>query len=127
MTDGRPCEAPSPFVDPQSGYCWSHSPDALIDQLRQAARVRGGLTTRSRQRRGIHPDELPPLTSIEAAEVWAATIARAVALGQLTPSAAQASLRGVAEFRASYEQGRLAERLKALEAKVAQVLRPRGD
>jgi hypothetical protein len=73
------------------------------------------MRTRLKTRRGLDPSELPPLTSLEACETWTAVIGRAVAVGTLSPSQGGTALRSVAEWRASHEAGRLAQRLTELE------------
>jgi hypothetical protein len=94
LGDGSPCQAHHDFVDPATGFCFSHDP-ARREELRAAA-VRGGRRTAQRYGRGIHPDELPPLTSPAAAQEWVAIVAVAVASGRIS-SAAGNSIRQLLE------------------------------
>lgn len=119
LTGGEPCRVPPEMLRPGADgawWCWSHDP-ANAHQ-RNAAATRGGLTTKLRARRGLDPEELPPLDSHENAEKWAATIAEAVATGRLSSAQGSTALRAVAEWRACHDAGRLVQRLAALEAKL---------
>ncbi len=111
--DGGPCRAPAELLLP-SGYCFAHDP-AVADQ-RTAARRNGGQTTRLKNRRGLDPEDLGALTTLEDAERWAARIALAAATGQLSSAQANSAMRAVREFRAAHSEGKVMERIKALEA-----------
>jgi hypothetical protein len=52
------------------------------------------------------------------AELWAATIARAVATGMLSSQQAQATMRSLSEWRSAHEQGAVLQRLTELEKQV---------
>lgn len=112
--DGEPCGAPSQFVDPETGYCPSHDPEKR-EAIRAAARKGAEAAKAKRQgRRGLEPEELPPLDSPQAAERWCEVVARAVATGRLSHNAGRTIARLVREWRESYDAGQVTERLDAL-------------
>lgn len=111
--DGTPCEAPSNFVDPETGFCPAHGPGAS-ERLSEAARKGGRTTARKRRREKLDPDELPPLESPQAAERWCDIVGRAVVTGRLTHNQGKAALRAVREWRESHETGAVTDRLEEL-------------
>lgn len=100
-TDGHPCAVPPEWLrDDGAGrfWCRAHDPDPAVRDAHRAATLLGGATTRLRSRRGLDPGELGPLSSPAHAQQWAATIARAVAEGRLSASAATAIVRSLSEW-----------------------------
>jgi hypothetical protein len=97
-------------------WCFAHDPSEDAERERDVARKRGGRVTGRRTKRGLDPDDLPPLDSPQAAARWAEIIGRATATGLLSASAAQSALRAVSEWRAAYAAGEMAERLERLES-----------
>lgn len=123
---GEPCGAPPKLVDPETGYCPSHGPDAA-DKLAEYGRKGGETTARRHHGKGELVDEdLPPLVDHEAAETWTDRIGRAAATGKLSSSAAQAALRAVREWREARDAGRVSDRLEALTDALAE-WRETGD
>lgn len=111
--DGSPCGAPSNLVDPDSGFCPAHGPggsEAMAELGRKGAEA----TARKLQSDGLSDDELPPLTSHEAAERWCDVVGRAVAQGRLGHNEGRTILRAVREWRDSRDQGELSDHLDAL-------------
>lgn len=121
--DGTPCGAPPRLVDPSKGLCAQHDPERR-DMMREAAR-RGGRAS-ARKKRGLITEDLPPLDSHDAAELWAERVGRAAALGTITSSAANAALRAVKLWIEARESGEVSERLDALE-RAMQEWRRTGD
>lgn len=118
--DGSPCEAPYYFVDPSTGYCHAHGPGAA-ERLAEAGRKGAEASARLRlPEKRLVDDDLPPLTSHEAAETWTDRIGRAAATGRMTSSAANAALRAVREWREAHEGGKVSERLEALTEALAE-------
>lgn len=120
--DGRPCDAPSNFVDPETGYCPAHGPNA---SERMAEQGRKGAETTAKKLRGegLDPDDLPPLDSPQAAERWLEAVGRAVATGELSHNAGKAVARLVREFLRAREAGTVAEEIEELRDKVAALRR----
>jgi len=109
--DGERCGVTFGLSD--NGFCLHHDPERIEEA--QAARKRGGEATAKKLRKsGLDADDLPPLTSHEAAEIWTDRIGRAAATGSLPSSAAQAALRAVREWRESHESGEVSNRLESL-------------
>lgn len=123
--DGSRCEAPSSFVDPDTGLCPSHSPNAS-ERLSEAGKK--GAETQHRQRRdgGLQEEDLPPLESADAAEVWCDQVGRAVVVGRIGHNEAKAALRAVREWRESHDAGKVSERLNRLTDALAE-WRETGD
>lgn len=115
--DGSPCGALPRFVDPETGYCAAHDPDNR-EALREAARKGGQATARKLKRKGLDEDELPPLTSPQAAETWLETVARAVAVGRLGHHEGKAVIKAIREWIRVREAGEQAERLEELAEKL---------
>lgn len=88
-SDGSPCE--SPFVVRGTDYCSAHQPGGSAEMSRRG--LLGALA--SRRSDGLEDDELPALRSHEDAKRWLEAIGRAVCLGRLRESAAQAAIRAV--------------------------------
>lgn len=107
------CGAPSNMVDPKTGYCPSHGPGAR-ERLAEAGRKGGKATAKKMSAEGLAEDELPPLTSAEAAEEWCDTIGRAVVTERLTHNQGKAALRAVREWRESHDAGKVSDRLDEL-------------
>lgn len=120
--DGKPCGAPETMVDPETGYCPSHGPDAS-ERLSAAGRKGGKATARRLSGGGLDPEELPPLEDHDAAETWTDTIGRAVAAGRISANAGNTALRAVREWRESREAGEVSERVQELERKLSKVKR----
>lgn len=111
--DGTPCGAPASVVDPETGLCPAHDPER--EEERRAAARKGGKATARRFSGGnLEADELPPLTSAQAAERWCDVVGRAVVTGRLSHTAGQAALRAVREWRESRDKGQVSQRLEAL-------------
>lgn len=112
--DGSPCAVPPKLVDPETGYCPSHGPDAA-EKLSEYGR-KGGETTARRHhgQGGLTPDDLPPLVDHKAAEAWTDAIGRAVATEELSGAAGNAALRAVQTFLSAREAGQVSDRLDAL-------------
>lgn len=108
--DGSPCE--SPFVG-EDGFCPAHRPGGR-EKLREAAKKGGEVTRKRFKAKALGADELPALTSAQAAETWCDKVGRAVVTGRLSHNQAQAALRAVREWRESHESGRMSERFEAL-------------
>lgn len=107
---GEPCE--SPFVG-DDGYCPAHRPGGR-EKLREAGRKGGQAMAQRLSAAGLDPDDLPPLTSHDAAETWTDVVGRAAATGKLSSSAANAALRAVSIWEDVRESGEVSERLEAL-------------
>lgn len=92
------------------GECFSHAP--CRKEAREAARQKGG---HNAARAGpLQADDLPPLHSAEAAEVWCDVVGRAAATKRINADAANAALRAVREWRQARETGEMSDRLEAL-------------
>lgn len=117
--DGEPCGAPSSFVDPDTGLCWTHSEEGR-ERAREAARKGGQATARRLQGDGLDAEELPPLESPQAAETWCDVVGRACVTGRIGHNEAKAALRAVREWRESHEAGRVSERLDDLTEALAE-------
>lgn len=68
--------------------------------------------------RGVDPDELPPLETHEAAEVWLDVVGRAVVTGRLESKRAQACVRAVQTFLDARAERLQADRLRELREKL---------
>jgi len=123
--DGSPCEAPDRLVDDETGFCPAHSPGGR-ERLSEAGKKGAAATAKKLRGQGLDPDDLPPLVSHEAAEVWEDRIGRAAATGRIPASAAQAGLRAVREWRETREAGKVSAKLEALD-KAMQRWRETGD
>lgn len=108
--DGEPCRSP---VVGEDGFCPAHRPGGR-EEMRERARKGAEATARKLRGKALSPDDLPPLTSHEAAETWTDRIGRAAATGTLGANAANAALRAVREWREAREGGRVSERLEEL-------------
>ena len=82
--DGSPCRAPASLVNPETRYCPSHDPRHR-ERLREAGRKGGEAMARRFKRKGLDEDELPPLNSPEAAELWLECIGLALSKGVVSP------------------------------------------
>lgn len=109
--DGTGCGSPEAFVDPGTGYCHAHGPDA---KEIMAERGRKGAEVRNRSERGLDPEELPPLGSHSDAKRWLEAIGRAVATGRLGDRPAQAAIRAVSEWVSTLGEELVAEDVEAL-------------
>lgn len=78
------------------------------------AAAKGGKTA-ARNAKGLTPDDLPPLDSHTAAELWAERVGRAAALGTISSSSANAALRAVKLWIQAHESGEVSGKLDALE------------
>lgn len=122
--DGEPCRAPSQFVDPRTGLCWTHSEEGR-ELVREAAR-RGGQATARRNGGGLHEDELPELHTPQDAARFLEAVVRAVTTGRLGHHEAKAAVRGVREWLRAHEAGEVTDRLDDLMDALAQ-WRETGD
>lgn len=113
--DGSPCRAPERLVNAETGFCWTHS---VPREERLRAARRGGETARARARKLV-PSDLPDLDSPEAALAWTDAIGRAVAVGGLSGSQAQAALRAVSEFLKAFDALETQEQVRELRRQVA--------
>lgn len=93
--------------------------------MRERASKGGKVSAAKRKKQGILPEELPELSSHDAAEVWLDVVGRAVATGRVDNRDAQACIRAVDTFlkaRAEKEQsqriGELRERMEELQAQL---------
>lgn len=111
--DGTPCETPSSFVDPDTGYCPAHGSNAS-ERLSEYGKKGGEATARKVKGDGLDPDELPPLENAQAAETWCDVVGRAVVTGRIGHNEGKAALRAVREWRESHEAGQVSERLENL-------------
>lgn len=118
--DGSPCGAPSKLVNPETGYCPSHGPDAS-EKLSEYGR-KGGETTARRHhgKGGLTTDDLPPLVDHEAAEVWIDAIGRAVLTDSTSAARANAGLRAVQTAISNWEQGKVSDRVEKMLDAVAE-------
>lgn len=116
--DGSPCGAPEKFVDPETGFCPSHAPDASR-RLSEAGRKGAEATNRRFRGEKLSEEELPPLDSPQAAEIWLETIARAVATGRLSASEGNAIRGNVRDWLKARKAGEHEERLEQVEEKLA--------
>lgn len=115
--DGTPCKAPENMVDPATGFCPSHGPDAA-ERLSEAGRKGAEATNRRFRGQKLSEEELPPLDSPQAAEIWLETIARAVATGRLSASEGNAVRGNVRDWLKAREAGEQEERIRTLEEKL---------
>lgn len=122
--EGEPCRAPVALCS-NCGRCRMHCAyDEGCDYDEEevsASRSRGAQTTNAKNRGdGLAPHELPPLTSHEAAEKWCAVVGQAAATGRLSSSAANAVLRSVQTWMDARDEGRVSEKIEALEDALAE-------
>lgn len=122
-TDGEPCKAPEAMVDPDTGYCPSHQPDAA-ERLSEAGRKGAEATNRRFRGEKLSEEELPPLDSPQAAEIWLENVGRAIATGRLSSAEGNAVKSTVREWLRAREAGEMQERIDELERKLAKA---RGD
>lgn len=115
--DGQPCE--SPVVGPD-GFCPAHRPGGR-EKIREAARKGGQAKARKDRAPGVETDGRWKLDSYEAAERWLDVILRAVLAGKVTHAQARSAVRAIEAWMKAREQGEEAERLEALEEKVARL------
>lgn len=99
------------------GFCPSHGPDAA-ERLSEAGRKGAEATNRRFRGEKLSEEELPPLDSPHAAEVWLETIARAVATGRLSASEGNAVRGNVRDWLKAREAGEQEERISTLEEKL---------
>jgi hypothetical protein len=88
-------------------WCRSHdpAPSIVAQRLTEAARGGDALARKIRKGSGLDLDELGgPLLTPQDAKRWAEVITRATVTGQLTPSAANAALKGVADWLKAHDQ-----------------------
>jgi len=123
--DGTACRAPGNLVDPETGFCPSHDPKKR-EKVLEAARKGGKATARKLKRKGLDPDELPPLDSPQAAERWLEEIGRAVSTGRLGHHEATAAVRAVREWLRAHSEGEVAEEVEELRKLVEDVKAKRG-
>lgn len=112
--DGTPCQAPEEMVDPATGYCPSHGPEAA-ERLSEAGRKGAEATNRRYRGEKLSEEELPPLDSPRAAEIWLENVGRAVATGRLSSAEGNAVKSAVREWLRAREAGEQADRIAALE------------
>lgn len=117
--DGEPCGAPPEFVDPETGLCPSHQ-EGASERLREAGRRGAEATKRRYSGGGLVPEDLPPLTSHEAAEAWTDAIGRAAATGNLSGAAANAAMRAVETFLSARERSESREKLEQIRREIAE-------
>ena len=115
---GDPCRSPVVGAD---GWCAAHRPGGAAEMRRRG--LRGALASRSGK--GLDTSDLPPLTSPQAAERWAETIARAVAERRLTHNEGRAIASLLREWRASHEAGAMSDRIAELSEKLEALEGPR--
>ena len=122
--DGERCGVTFGLSD--DGLCVHHDPERR--DLVRRARSDGGRTTaeKRRKRPKMADEDLPPLTSHEAAETWTDRIGRAAATGRMSATAANAALRAVQTWESAREAGKVSEELQAFKDALA-VWRKTGD
>lgn len=118
--DGSRCRSPENFVDPNTGFCHAHGPDAS-ERLSEYGKKGAEAKNRKDRIPGLDDDELPPLDSPQAAAKWCEVAGRAVATGRLGHHEAKAVVRAVREFLRSHEAGEVADRVEELQEKVARL------
>lgn len=120
--DGTPCGAPPELVDPDTGLCPSHAPDAA-ERLSKQGKKGAAATAKKLRGEGLDPDDLPPLDSPQAAERWLEAVGRAVATGELSHNAGKAVARLVREFLRARDAGAVTEEIEELREVVAEIRR----
>lgn len=115
--DGSPCKTPERFVDPDTGYCPSHGPDAA-ERLSEAGRKGAEATNRRYRGEKLSEEELPPLDSPQAAEIWLENVGRAIATGRLSSAEGNAVKSTVREWLRAREAGEMQDRIEELEEKL---------
>lgn len=98
------------------GHCRAHCDyrsecDYDEDEVRESRAAGGHATARAGS---LQTEELPPLDSAAAAEVWCDVVGRAAATDRIGADAANAALRAVKEWRQAREAGKVSDRLNAL-------------
>jgi hypothetical protein len=104
-------------VSPETGFCPAHAPGGR-ERLLKAARKGGEATARKLARQGLGDEELPPLGSPQAAELWLEVVGRAVASGRLGHHEGRTITGAVREWLKARDVGEHADRLEELEAKL---------
>lgn len=112
--DGTPCKAPENMVDPETGLCPSHRDDAA-ERLSEYGRRGAEATNRRYRGEKLSEEELPPLDSPQAAEIWLENVGRAIATGRLSSAEGNAVKSTVREWLRAREAGEQQERIEALE------------
>lgn len=79
---GEPCRAPANTVDPDTRLCPAHAPGGR-EMLSEAGRKGGETMARRFKRRGLDPEVLGNLETVEDCRRWCELIGRAVASGEL--------------------------------------------
>lgn len=115
--DGEPCGAPEKFVDPETELCPSHQKDAG-KRLSEAGRKGAEATNRRYRGKKLSEEELPPLDSPQAAEIWLENVGRAVATGRLSASEGSTVKSTVREWLRAREAGEMQDRIADLEEKL---------
>ena len=118
--DGETCRAPEHLVDLSTGLCMSHAPGAS-ERLAEAGRKGGEAARRRFQRSGLDPDDLPPLSSPESAELWLEKIGRAVSTGRLGHHEASAAVRAIREWLRAHDAGKVSARVTELQRQLEQL------
>lgn len=113
--DGEPCQ--SPYVL-DNGYCSAHQPDGRKAMRERGRKGQAALRAKMKAEEPLTPDELPPLTSFEAAEQWLAVIGEAVAIGRITDKRASAARQIVDSWLKARGEHEAAERISALESQI---------
>lgn len=116
--NGEPCRS---HIVGDDGYCDAHRPGIGSDIMRSRGK-KGGYATQARARHmeGISPDELPPLNSHEACQVWVEIIGRGVACGRIDPATANAA-RGAVDSWLRAHAGDLEGKIDQVEAKLSKL------
>lgn len=116
--DGSQCGTAFGLSD--AGLCFAHDPERATE--RKAAKVAGAKAVQAKARRskGLDPEELPPLTSFESAEIWTDVVGRAAATGRIGSAAANAALRACKEWREARDGGLVSDRLDQLTAALSE-------
>lgn len=81
---------------------------------------RGGKASSRSRRKWLEPDEMPPLVSVEAAQVWLDSAGRACAEGRLTSSQANSITKAASEYLKSLETATMLDELEELRALLKQ-------
>lgn len=104
-------------MDPDTGYCPSHGPDAA-ERLSEAGRKGAEATNRRYRGEKLSEEELPPLDSPQAAEIWLENVGRAIATGRLSSAEGNAVKSTVREWLRAREAGEMQDRIEELEEKL---------
>lgn len=120
--DGSACGAPPRVVDPDTGLCPAHGPDA--SQRMSAIGRKGAEASAQRFRRGgLDPDDLPPLETHEDAKRWLELLARGVATSDIDRDIAAETPRLVKGWMRAYDAETLDEWKDDIEDTIAALQR----